>query len=149
MVPFILLYKLSDIYCTMKKLFDKVVTDIQTSKQKRKETGSSKKRKNKNTTTSTQTATQNQTATGQQSNSSNITTNTVESQRLLTGVVFENAIHTTPEIFDSINKYRGVLNRAISVGQGPPGKTSKTIPKKDSKGNIIKDKKVPINGATE
>ena len=114
----------------MKKLFDKAIIDIQNSKQKRKETGSSKRRKNKETTTSTQTATQNQTATGQQSNSSNITTNTVESQRLLTGVVFENAIHTTPEIFDSINKYRGVLNRAISVGQGPPGNTGKTEKRK-------------------
>ena len=142
MVPFILLYKLIDIYYTMKKLFDKAIIDIQNSKQKRQENGSSKKRKNKKQKNAkAKSNEQNQTATGQQSNSSNLTTNVVESQRLLSGVVFENAIHTTPEIFDSINKYRGVLNHVISVGQGPPGKTSKTVPVKDSKGNIVKDKK--------
>lgn len=142
MVPFILLYKLIDIYYTMKKLFDKAIIDIQNSKQKRQENGSSKKRKNKKQKNAkAKSNEQNQTATGQQSNSSNLTTNVVESQRLLSGVVFENAIHTTPEIFDSINKYRGVLNHVISVGQGPPGKTHKTVPVKDSKGNIVKDKK--------
>ena len=142
MVPFILLYKLIYIYYTMKKLFDKAIIDIQNSKQKRQENGSSKKRKNKKQKNAkAKSNEQNQTATGQQSNSSNLTTNVVESQRLLSGVVFENAIHTTPEIFDSINKYRGVLNHVISVGQGPPGKTSKTVPVKDSKGNIVKDKK--------
>jgi hypothetical protein len=40
-------------------------------------------------------------------------------------VIFENAIHTSPEVFDSINKYRGTLKNAITVGQGPPGNTNR------------------------
>lgn len=141
MVPFILLYKLIDIYYTMKKLFDKAIIDIQNSKQKRQENGSSKKQKNKKKKNANAKSTeQNQTATGQQSNSSNLTSNIVESQRLLSGVVFENAIHTTPEIFDSINKYRGILSRAISVGQGPPGNTGKTEKRKKQTTTKVKGK---------
>lgn len=52
----------------------------------------------------------------------------------INNIEFENPIHTSPEVFDAINKYRGVLVNAISVGQGPPGFTGKKTKEKGAQG---------------
>lgn len=151
MVPFILLYKLRDIYYTMASLRETNI-NILTSEDNRKGYAEIKGPINPwetTTQTATQAATQNQTATGQQSNSSDVTTKTVESQRLLSNVVFENAIHTTSEIFDSINKYRGVLNHAITIGQGPPGNTGKTEKRKKQTTTTVKGKEQTVTKEVE
>lgn len=61
----------------------------------------------------------------------------VYTNQKIDNVEFENPLHTSPEVFDAINKYRGVLVNAISVGQGPPGLTGKKTKTKNTQGEDI------------
>ena len=50
----------------------------------------------------------------------NVTTTNDSQEKLITNVIFENPLHTSAQVFDIINKYRGTLQYTIAIGQGPP-----------------------------
>ena len=97
----------------MAKLLDKVLLDIQSSKQKRKD-NAGKKGKNSTSTGKVETTKTNS------SQYKELTPDKIVSTTALDNISFENPIHTTPEVLDTINKYRGTLKYVVSVGQGPP-----------------------------
>ena len=111
----------------MASLIEQVIKDIQDAKQK----------KINKTTGDKQAIPNNVPFAGNSKGFVELKVSEVYTNQKIDNVEFENPLHTSPEVFDAINKYRGVLVNAISVGQGPPGFTGKKTKTKNAQGDDI------------